>query len=259
MESNPRVIFERLFGDGETVAARRAQMINDKSIIDSVRDEISGLQKNLGPADRHLVGEYLDAVREVERRIQRAEARAETTPTDLRAPVSMPENHWDRAELFYDLMLLAYQTDITRVVAFQMAREQSVQTYPWLGVPDADHDVSHHGTDPEKTAQRVKINTYHITNFAKFLDKAKKTNDGDGSLLDHMLVLYGSGIGDGNVHSCHNLPLVVAGSGCGRLQAGRHVQYPLDTPMMNLGLSLLEKVNVEVAQIGDSSGRLTGL
>jgi hypothetical protein len=259
MESNPRAVFERLFGDGDTVDARRAEMRRNKSIIDAVRGEIAGLERVLGPSDRLIVSEYLDAVREVERRIQRAEARTDVTRPDLVAPVGVPDTHWEFAELMYDLMLLAYQADITRVVAFQMAREQSVQTYPWIGVSEGDHDISHHGLDPIKTAGRTKVNVYHTTNFAKFAKKAAETKDGDGSLLDHMMVLYGSGIGDGNVHSCHNLPLMVLGGGNGKMKGGRHMQYALDTPMMNLGVSLLEKVRVEVAQIGDSTGRLAGL
>ena len=259
MESNPRVVFERLFGDGQTVEARRRQMHRNMSLLDAVRAEISDLQRTLGPSDRRLVAEYLDVVREVERRIQRAEERAETTPTDLSAPIGMPEEHIERAELMYELMLLAFQADITRVVTLQMAREQSVQTYPWLGVPEADHDISHHGSDPEKTRKRTKVNAYHATNLSNFIDKAASKRDGDGSLLDHMMVLYGSGIGDGNVHSCHNLPLVVVGNGGGQLRGGRHLQYEMDTPMMNLGLTLLDKVGVEVDHIGDSTGRLVGL
>jgi hypothetical protein len=259
MESSPRAVFERMFGDVETVDARRAEMRRNKSIIDAVRGEIAGLQRVLGPNDRAIMTEYLDAVREVERRIQRSEARTEVTPSDLAAPIGVPEKHWDFAEVMYDLMLLAYQADITRVVTFQMAREQSVQTYPWIGVSDGDHDISHHGFDPEKTAKRTKVNVYHATNLAKFVKKAAETRDGDGSLLDHMMVLYGSGIGDGNVHSCHNLPLLVVGTGAGKMKGGRHMQYALDTPMMNLGVTLLDKVGVRVAQVGTSTGTLGNL
>ena len=259
MEQNPRVVFERLFGDGETVDARRRQMRRDKSLLDAVSSEIAGLQKTLGPSDKRLISEYLDAVREVEVRIQRAEQRSEATPSNLTAPVGVPEVHAEFAELMYDLMLLAYQADITRVVSFQMAREQSSQTYPWIGVPEADHDMSHHGTDPEKTLKRTKINTYHMTNLAKFVGKLGKTPDGDGSLLDHVMVMYGSGIGDGNVHSCHNLPLVVVGNGSGQLKGNRHMQYEMDTPAMNLGVTLLAKAGVPVEKVGDSTGVLAGL
>lgn len=259
MEQNPRVVFERLFGDGETVEARRRQMQRDKSLLDAVSAEIAGLQKSLGPSDKRVISEYLDAVREVEVRIQRAEQRSESTPSNLTAPVGIPEVHTEFAELMYDLMLLAYQADITRVVSFQMAREQSSQSYPWIGVPEADHDMSHHGTDPEKTMKRTKINTYHVSNLAKFVEKLKKTPDGDGSLLDHVMVLYGSGIGDGNVHSCHNLPLVVVGNGAGQLKGNRHMQYAMDTPAMNLGLTLLAKAGVNVDKVGDSTAVLAGL
>lgn len=259
MEQNPRVVFERLFGDGETPTARKTQMRKDKSLLDAVGQEIAGLQRVLGPTDRQLVGEYLDAVREVERRIQRAEQRSAATPENLTAPIGIPEVHADFAELMYDLMLLAYQADITRVVSFQMGREQSSQTYPWIGVPEADHDMSHHGTDPEKTMKRTKINTYHMTNLAKFADKLKRTPDGDGTLLDRVMVLYGSGIGDGNVHSCHNLPLIVLGTGNGQMKGDRHMAYAMDTPAMNLGVTLLDKAGARVEQIGDSTGRLAGL
>lgn len=258
METSPRAIFERLFGDGDTVEARRAEMRRNKSILDAVRAEISGLQKTLGPGDRGIVSEYLDAVREVERRVQIAEKQSAAAP-DVVAPIGAPTTHWDFAEMMYDMMLLAYRADITRVVSFQIAREQTVQTYPWIGVPEGDHDTSHHGTDPEKTEKRTKVNAYHVTNLAKFVKKAAATKDGDGTLLDHMMVLYGSGLGDGNVHSPHNLPLMVVGGGRGRLKGGRHLQYPLDTPMMNLGVSILEKADVEVAKIGDSTGRLAEL
>lgn len=259
MEQNPRVIFERLFGDGETVDARRRQMRRDKSLLDAVTAEFAGLQKSLGPSDRRMVGEYLDAVREVERRIQRAEQRSEATPSNLTAPIGVPEVHAEFAELMYDLMRLAYQADITRVVSFQMAREQSAQTYPWVGVPEADHDMSHHGTDPEKTLKRTKINTYHVSNLAKFAEKLKNTPDGDGSLLDHVMIMYGSGIGDGNVHSCHNLPLLVMGTGGGQLKGNQHMQYAMDTPAMNLGVTLLAKAGVNVDKVGDSTGVLAGL
>lgn len=259
MENNPRVVFERLFGDGETPTARKTQMRKDKSLLDAVGAEIAGLQKVLGPTDRRLVGEYLDAVREVELRIQRAEQRSASTPENLTAPIGIPDGHADFAALMYDLMVLAYQADITRVVSFQMGREQSSQSYPFIGVPEADHDSSHHGSDPEKTAKRTKINTYHVSNLAKFADKLKNTQDGNGSLLDRVMVLYGSGIGDGNVHSCHNLPLLVLGTGNGALKGNRHMQYAMDTPAMNLGVTLLEKAGVPIEQVGDSTGRLSGL
>ena len=259
MEQNPRVVFERLFGDGETPGARKAQMRKDKSLLDAVGVEIAGLQKVLGPADRHMVGEYLEAIREVEQRISRAEVRSASTPENLTAPVGIPENHPDFAELMYDLMVLAYQADITRVVSFQMGREQSAQTYPWVGVPEADHDMSHHGTDPEKTLKRTKINTYHVANLAKFAGKLSKIQDGDGTLLDRVMILYGSGIGDGNVHSCHNLPLVLVGRGNGQLKGNRHMQYAMDTPAMNLGMSLLQKVGAPIDHVGDSTGPLAGL
>ena len=259
MENNPRVVFERLFGDGETVSERRGQMRRNRSLLDSVIQEISSLQKTLGSADRLTVSDHIETVREVEQRIQKAEESALSMPSDLTAPLGIPVAYEDHINLLFDLMALAYRSDVTRVVAFQLGREQSAQTYPWIGVPEADHDVSHHGPNLERLTQRTKINTYHASLFARFLEKMRATTDGDGSLLDHSMILYGAGMGDGSVHSCHNLPIVLAGGGCGQLEGGRHVALPIDTPMMNLGLTLLDKVGVEVATIGDSTGRLTGL
>ncbi len=259
MENNPRAVFERLFGDGETVAARRAEMRRDRSILDAVTGEMADLQKKLGGRDRVIIGEYLDAVREVERRIQKAEERTDGPAEHLTAPMGIPGAYDEHARLMYDLWLLAFQSDLTRVVSFQVGREQSAQTYPWIGVPEADHEMSHDGNNPEKIAKRTKINAYHAHLFAYFLERMSATQDGEGSLLDHTMLLYGSGMGDGNVHSPHNLPLVVAGSGAGQIKGGRHMKYEMDTPMMNLGLSLLDKLGVELSSLGDSTGRLADL
>ncbi len=258
METNPRVVFERLFGDAPTTEARIAQMKRDRSLLDSVGEEASRLQRMLGPGDRRRLVDYLDAVRDVERRLQMTEQRAATSVDAPPAPLGIPESFSEHAELMFDLQFLAYQADITRVVSFQIARELSTRAYPEIGVVEAHHDVSHHGNEPEKMEKNTKINTYHIHLFAHLVEKMRSTPDGDGSLLDHSILLAGAGMGDGNEHSPHNLPIVLVGGG-GRLKGGRHLKYPLDTPMMNLGLSLLDKVGVEVDSLGDSTGRLNGV
>jgi hypothetical protein len=259
MEHNPRVVFERLFGDGETVPARRRQMRRNQSILDAMSADMMDLQRTLGPGDRVRVSEYLDVVREVERRIQKAETHVEMSPADVGAPIGIPEDYEEHASLMFDLWALAFQADVTRVVAFQIGREQSGRTYPWIGVPEADHDISHHGSDPEKTAKRTKINTYHAMLFGRFLDKLSNTPDGDGNLLDHSMILYGSGMGDGSVHSPHNLPVLIAGGACGQIKGNRHIKTAFDTPLMNLGLSMLDKIGVELTGIGDSTGRMADL
>ena len=261
MESNPRAVFERLFGEGGTAAERFARLRQDRSVLDLAMADMARLQKRLGVRDRTTVDEYLMSVRDVEQRIQRAEKQ---TTDDVTAPVGeqpvgIPDSFDEHAKLMFDLNLLAYQADVTRVVAFQISRELSGRAYPWIGVPEGHHTVSHHQLDPEKIAKETKINAYHVSLFARLLEKMRDTPDGDGSLLDHSIMMYGAGMGDSDHHTPVNLPTVLAGGACGQLQGGRHVQYPRDTPMMNLGLSLLDKVGVEVKQIADSTGRLTDL
>ncbi len=259
METNPRVVFERLFGDAASGDARVAQMKRDRSILDSVRDETSRLQRVLGPGDRRRVNDYLDAVRDIERRLQLTEQRASTSVETPPAPLGIPESFREHAELMFDLQFLAYQADITRVVSFQIARELSTRAYPEIGVVEAHHDISHHGNDPKKMEKNTRINTYHLQLFAHLVERMRSTPDGDGSLLDHAILLAGATMGDGNEHSPHNLPIVLVGGGSGQLQGGRHLKYPLDSPMMNLGLSLLDKVGIELESIGDSTGRLNGI
>jgi hypothetical protein len=260
METNPQAVFERLFGDGGSAAGRAAQRRKDKSILDEVSGDLKRLQGSLGPGDRTIVDEYVEAVREVEQRLQRIEKRAETSPTaGVDAPVGVPDSFEEHANLMFDLQLLAYQADLTRVVTFQIGRELSARSYPNIGIEEAHHDISHHQNNPERMAKNTKINTFHMELFARFLARMRATPDGDGSLLDHSMLMYGAGMGDGNVHSAHNLPIVLLGGGCGRLSGGRHLKAPLDTPLMNLGLSLLDKVGVELEAIGDSTGRLSSL
>ena len=204
--------------------------------------------------------DYLTAVREVEARIERAEKSSDPTRLpDGPAPVGVPDSWDEHAKLMFDLMLLAYQADITRVVAFQISRELNGRAYPWIGVPDGHHSVSHHQLDPEKIAKATKINTYHMSLFARLLERMRDTPDGDGSLLDHVLMMYGTGMGDSDHHTPVNIPTLLAGGACGTLDGGRFLQYPAETPMMNLGLSVLDKVGVQLPRVGDSTGRLKGV
>lgn len=260
METNPHLVFERLFGDGSGGPARLAQMRNDRSILDAVKEDMVRLQRNLGPRDKTTVDEYLSAFRDVEQRLQKTANRTDPTSAPaIDAPLGIPDSFDDHAKLLLDLQLLAFRADITRVVTFQIARELSTRSYPDIGVSEAHHDISHYANNPEKMAKNTKINTYHVGLFAHLVEKMRATPDGDGSLLDHSMLVYGSGMGDGNLHRHHDLPIVIVGAGCGQLEGGRHLRYPNDTPMMNLGLSLLDKVGVELDTIGDSTGRLGNL
>ena len=198
--------------------------------------------------------DYLTAVRDVEQRIQRAERSTDPTRLpDIPAPVGIPDSFDDHAKLMFDLMLLSYQADVTRVVAFQISRELSGRPYPWIGVPDGHHTVSHHQLDPEKITKATKINAYHMSLFARFLERMRDTPDGDGTLLDHSLLMYGTGMGDSDHHTPVNIPTLLAGGACGQLDGGRFVQCPADTPMMNLGVTVLDKVGVQVPRVGDST------
>jgi hypothetical protein len=259
-EAHPRIVFERLFGEGGSTADRRAALKKRASLLDWVREDIARLQNKLGPDDRARVGQYLDTVREVERRIQKAEAdAADDQLPDLDRPVGVPTSYADHARLMFDLQVLALQGDVTRVVTFQLARETSNRTYPEIGVPDSHHPLTHHGNDPAKVARMAKINAFHVSLFAYFLEKLKATPEGDGTLLDHSMYLYGSGMGDPNVHTHVNLPIIVAGGGAGRLKGGRHVKYAEPTPLANLHLTLLEKVGVRLDAFADSQGKVDEL
>ena len=260
METNPHAVFERLFGAGGDPAARLAQLRRDRSLLDAVTEDMVRLQRTLGPRDRATVDGYLDAVRDVERRLQNTLARADASPTPaMEAPLGIPDSFGEHARLMFDLQLLAYQADITRVVTFQIGRELSTRSYAELGVLESHHDISHHQSDPVRMAKNTKINLFHMSLFAEFVEKLRATPDGDGTLLDHVMLLYGGGLGDGDRHLPHDLPLVLVGGGCGQLRGGRHLVCATDTPLMNLGLTLLDKVGVELASVGDSTGRLTGV
>jgi hypothetical protein len=259
-ESDPRVVFQRLFGDGGSVTARLAQMQKDRSILDSVMESVTALKKRLGVSDQTVMGDYLDSVREVEQRIQRAERTNETAPLpSLQQPSGIPEEYDEHAKVLFDLLHVAYQGDVTRVSCLQIGRELSGRSYPWIGVPEAHHSVSHHQRDPHNIAQKTKIDIYNLSLFANFLQKLKDTREGDGTLLDHSLFLYGAGMGDPDKHTPLELPCLLAGGANGQLRGGRHLKYPDNTPLMNLLITVLAKVDVPVEQIGDSTGLLTDL
>jgi hypothetical protein len=254
-ENNPAVVFERLFGDGGTALQRAAELRKDRSILDALTEDISGLQRTLGPVDRTRVAEYLGAVREIERRIQETERHAADSPVPvIDRPIGIPEAFSEHVKLMFDLQWLAYQADITRVSTFMLGRELGGRSYPELGVPVNHHGLSHHRDDLENLAKLAKINAHHVDLFAYFLDKLRSTPDGDGTLLDHAMLLYGGGLSNPNEHAHTDLPLVLVGSNSGL--RGRHIAYPKDTPMTNLLLAMLDRVGVEVAQYGDSTGRL---
>lgn len=259
-EAHPRVVFERLFGDGSDPEGRRAALARRASLLDSIAEEMARLQNRLGPADRARVDEYLQSVREVERRIQKAESDAAENPLpDLDRPTGVPASYADHAKLMFDLQALALQGDITRVITFQLARETSNRTYPEIGVPDPHHPLTHHGNDPEKIAKVAKINRFHVSLFAEFLAKLKSIPEGEGTLLDHVLYLYGSGMGNPNLHDHENLPILVAGGAAGKMRGGRHIRYAESTPLANLHLTLLDKVGVPLDRFADSTGKVDEL
>ena len=260
MERNPRAVFERLFGAGDSAADRLREMQMDRSILDSVTEEVGRLEQSLGAGDRRRVTEYLEAIRETERRIQKTEHYNSTRELAVPGrPIGVPEDFETHAKLMIDLQVLAYQADLTRVITFAFGREASYRTFPAIGVTDPHHALSHHQNNEQKLANLAKVNTYHVQTFAYYLDKLRGTPDGDGTLLDHTLLLYGSGMSDGNLHNHSPLPLLMAGGADGRLKGGRHLRYPAETPMTNLLLSMLDMVGVRTERLGDSTGRLTDL
>jgi Protein of unknown function (DUF1552) len=259
MEINPRKVFERLFGTGSTPEERRARIEEDRSILDAVLTETNGLQRSLGARDRATVSDYLESVREIERRIQNAGAQSRSDIELPAEPVGIPYSYEEHLHLMYDMLALAYQADITRVFTFMVAREESNRTYPQVGVPDGHHATSHHQNRPEKLEKLVKIQTWHIQQFGRFLDKLKATPDGDGSLLDHSMIVYGSNMSNSNVHNHFPLPTLVAGAGAGQLKGGRHLKYPDHTPMTNFLVTLLCKSGVPTENLGDSTGLLENL
>ena len=261
MEHNPRAVFERLFGDGQSTdpAARLARAQTDRSILDSVADKAARLKTRLGARDSAKLTEYLDAVRDVERRIRMAEAQSDRELPVVDPPSGVPAGFEEYVRMMYDLQVIAFQADLTRVVTCMVAPEISSRAYPQIGVADPHHALSHHQGKAENLAQLSRINTYHTQLFSYFLERLRSTPDGDGSLLDHVAILYGRGMADSNAHTPIGLPLVLAGGGAGQLAGGRHVRYPEGTPLTNLFVSLLGKVGVPVERIGDSTGALAEL
>jgi Protein of unknown function (DUF1552) len=258
MEWNPRAVFERLFGDSGSTdrAAREARLRQHKSILDSVTEKLAGLKRELGPKDQVKVDEYAEAIRDVERRIQRAEEQSDVELPALEQPQGAPPVFEDHLALMLDLQLLAFQSDLTRVISFMIGKEQSARPYPQIGVPEAHHPLSHHDNNPELIAHMSKINRYHTQLFSQYLAKLRATPDGDGSLLDHTTILYGSGISNSTRHSGDNLPLLVMGGGAGTLQGGRHLTYTDKPTMANLLVTLMDKMGVPVEKIGGSTGKL---
>jgi hypothetical protein len=257
VEVNPRKVFRRLFGQGDTPEQRLAQVQEDQSLLDSVLGDVARLQRTLGPSDTRRVSEYLDAIRDVERRIQHVEERSAESELPLPSvPTGVPDSFEDHIQLMFDLQVLAYQADITRVITFLIGRELSNRTYPTLGVTDSHHSVSHHQNDAEKLTKLAKINAYHIQKLAYFMERLKATPEGDSNLLDQLTLVYGSGLSDGNRHDHSPLPLIVVGGGAGKLKGGAHLAYQKDTPMSNLLVSVLNTVGVPTETLGDSTGAL---
>jgi len=258
MEINPRLVFDRMFGDGATPEERLERIEQQRSILDAVTSQVRRLQGGLGTSDRSRVSEYLDTVREIERRIQLAEKQNSNSGLSVPdSPSGIPDDHEAHSKLMFDLMALAFQTEITRISTFMMAREVSYRTFPMLGISEGFHPASHHQNNPARLENLTKINTYHVSLVAHFLEKLRSTPDGDGNLLDHSLILYGSGMSNSNVHNHSPLPVLVAGGAAGKMKGGRHLKYPENTPMANLLLTILNKAGIQQESVGDSTGLLT--
>jgi hypothetical protein len=258
MEHNPRAVFERLFGDSGSTdrGARQARLREQKSILDSVTGKLASLKREIGPQDQIKVEEYTEAVRDVERRIQKGEEQSSVELPVMEQPQGAPSIFEEHLQLMFDLQLLALRTDLTRVITFMVGKEQSARPYPQIGVPEAHHPLSHHNNQPELIAHMSKINRYHTGLFSRYLAKLQATPDGDGSLLDHMTILYGSGISNSTQHSGNNLPILLVGGGAGRLKGGRHLKYSGQPSMANLLVTLLDKLDVPVERLGGSTGKL---
>jgi Protein of unknown function (DUF1552) len=259
MEHNPRAVFEKLFGDSgsSNPAARQARMRQHKSLLDSVSEKLAGLKRELGPRDRDKVDQYTEAVRDVERRIEKAEEQTIVEAPNMEQPQGVPPVFEDHLKLMLDLQLLAFQTDLTRVISFMIGKEQSARPYPQIGVPDAHHPLSHHNNHPDLIERMSKINRYHAELFSRYLARLRATPDGDGSLLDHMTILYGAGISNSNKHAGDNLPILLAGGGAGTLKGGRHIKVAGKTSMANLLVTILDKMGAPVDHVGASTGKLS--
>jgi len=260
-ENNPRVLFERMFGASDSTDARvrAARLKQDRSLLDSVNDRVGQLQRKLGTADNRKMDDYLTALRDVERRIQKAEEQSSKELPDVPQPAGIPDGFVDHVRLLYDLQLLAYQSDLTRVITFMYGREQTGRPYPQIGVPEGHHPLTHHQNDPVKMEKCTRIQRHHIELFTEYLVKLRNTPDGDGSLLDHVILLFGSGISNSDRHTHGPLPTFVVGGGSGTLKGGRHLIYPEHTPLTNLQLTLLNKLGVPAETLGDSNGQFKEL
>jgi hypothetical protein len=260
MEINPRVVFDRMFGDGATAQERLERIEQQRSILDAVTGQVRKLEGSLGANDRNRVAEYLDTVREIERRIALSEKQNQDSTLEVpQSPSGIPDDHQAHTKLMFDLMAVAFQADITRISTFMMAREVSYRTFPMLGISEGFHPSSHHQNNPERLEKLTQINTYHVSLMAHMLERLKSTPDGDGTLLDHTLMLYGSGMSNSNIHNHSPLPVFIAGGAAGQLKGGRHLMYPENTPMANLLLSILHKAGVPQESVGDSTGPLAEL
>ncbi len=256
MEINPRVVFERMFGDPGTPQQRLARIREDRSILDSITGEEARLRRGLGARDSDKITEYLEHIREIERRIQQAETQAASSVEIPDSPAGIPESYEEHVGLMFDLMAVAYQADITRVVTFMLARELSPMSYPQVNVPDAHHGISHHQNDAAKVAAHARINTYHVMLFSRFLEKLQNTPDGDGSLLDHSMLVYGSGMANGNQHTHNPLPMLLAGGAHGRLTGNRHLMLEKDTPLGDALVTFANIGGVDIDTVGASTGRV---
>jgi hypothetical protein len=257
MELNPRVVFEKMFGRPGTPEQRARWRQEDASILDAVKEDANRLQRGLGASDRGRLRDYLQYVREIEQRIQRAEQQSPSSATVPEAPVGVPERYEDHVALMFDLLAVAYQADITRVFTFMMAREASQLVFPAIDIDEPWHHISHHGGKPAYIADLIKLNTWQMEMFAKFIERLRSTPDGDGSLLDHSVILYGSGMSESNSHSPHNVPLIVAGGGAGMIRGNRHIKAPSDDAQVaNVMLDVANKFGVEIETFGVSNGRI---
>jgi hypothetical protein len=260
-ENNPRVVFERLFGSSESTDARvrESRLRQDRSILDSVTSRVKQLQQKLGPTDNAKLSDYLESLRDTERRLQKAEEQQTKRGPEVEQPSGVPDGFAPHVQLLYDLQVLAYQSDLTRVITFMYGREQTGRTYPQIGIPEPHHPLTHHQNDADKMEKCTQIQLYHVALFAAYLEKLRTTPDGDGSLLDHVMLLYGGGISNSDRHTHGPLPTLLLGGGAGALKGGRHLVYPDDTPLTNLQLTLLDRLGVPAETLGDSTGRFKEL
>jgi hypothetical protein len=260
-ENNPRVLFERMFGSSDSTdpRVRASRLQQDRSLLDSVSERVNQLQRQLGATDNRKMNDYLASLRDVERRIQKAEEQSSKELPEVARPAGIPADFDSHVRLLYDLQLLAYQADLTRVITFMYGREQTARPYPQIGIPEPHHPLTHHQQNPEKMEKCAKIQRYHIALFAQYLEKLRNTPDGDGSLLDHVIIQFGSGISNSDRHTHGPLPTLLVGGGAGTLKGGRHLVYPEHTPLTNLQLTLLNKLGVPAEKLGDSSGQFREL